>query len=354
MLAIKGNHDQGHNRNQPHGKALVIAANEAQQYSNVMTSSTVVQKSGIQCYNFKEYGHVLRECQKLKRAKDAAYHREKMLLLDMNYDSEQIDQHDEDTDLAIERELLASLIEKLKCEIDESKNCNTLLEASNKVLADFKKSKAELKRRDDIEYATEMELACAKVRGNHDQGHNRNQPHGKALVIAANEAQQYSNVVTSLPPSHEVEFPIDLIPGAMHVAKSPYRLAPTEMQELSNQLKELQDKDLRPGYHQLRVRKEDIPKTAFRMRYRHFKFTVMPFGLINAPSVFIDLMNRICKLYLDYFIIIFIDDILIYSKSKEKHEVHTKLILELLEKEKLFEKFSKCKFWHFPKAHMIL
>nr|GFD15282.1 hypothetical protein [Tanacetum cinerariifolium] len=81
---------------------------------------------GIQCYNCKEFGHVSRECQKPKRAKDAPYHREMMLLLDMNSDSEQIDQNDEDADLAKERELLASLIEKLKCEIDESKNHNKI------------------------------------------------------------------------------------------------------------------------------------------------------------------------------------------------------------------------------------
>ncbi|GJU47379.1 putative nucleotidyltransferase, ribonuclease H [Tanacetum coccineum] len=103
--------------------------------------------------------------------------------------------------------------------------------------------------------------------------------------------------------------------------------------------------DLRSGYHQLRVREEDIPKTAFRTRYRHFEFTVMPFGLTNAPAVFMDLMNRVCRPYLDKFVIVFIDDILIYSKSKEEHEVHLKLILELLEKEKLFRKFSKCEFW---------
>nr|GEX68890.1 putative reverse transcriptase domain, ribonuclease H-like domain protein [Tanacetum cinerariifolium] len=123
--------------------------------------------------------------------------------------------------------------------------------------------------------------------------------------------------------------------------KSSYRLAPTEMQELSNQLKELQEK----GYHQLRVREEDIPKTAFRTRYGHFEFTVMPFALTNAPAVFMDLMNRVCRPYLDKFVIVFIDDILIYSKSKEEHEVHLKLILELLKKEKLFGKFSKCEFW---------
>nr|GEZ88281.1 putative reverse transcriptase domain-containing protein [Tanacetum cinerariifolium] len=103
--------------------------------------------------------------------------------------------------------------------------------------------------------------------------------------------------------------------------------------------------DLRFGYHQLRVRKEDIPKTAFRTRYGHFEFTVMPFGLTNAPAMFMDLMNRVCRLYLDKFVIVFIDDILIYSKSKKEHKVHLKLILELLKKKKLFGKFSKCEFW---------
>nr|GFA18497.1 putative reverse transcriptase domain-containing protein [Tanacetum cinerariifolium] len=104
--------------------------------------------------------------------------------------------------------------------------------------------------------------------------------------------------------------------------------------------------DLWSGYHQLRVREEDIPNTAFRTRYGHFELTVMPFGLNNAPAVFMDLMNRICRLpYLDKFVIVFIDDILIYSKSKKEHEVHLKLILELLKKEKLFRKFSKCEFW---------
>ncbi|GJY49602.1 putative reverse transcriptase domain-containing protein [Tanacetum coccineum] len=99
------------------------------------------------------------------------------------------------------------------------------------------------------------------------------------------------------------------------------------------------------GYHQLRVREEDIPKTAFRTRYGHFEFTVMPFGLTNAPAIFMDLMNRVCKPYLDKFVIVFIDDILIYSKSEEEHEAHLKTILDLLKKEKLYAKFSKCEFW---------
>ncbi|GJV10808.1 putative reverse transcriptase domain-containing protein [Tanacetum coccineum] len=103
--------------------------------------------------------------------------------------------------------------------------------------------------------------------------------------------------------------------------------------------------DLRSGYHQLRVHEDDIPKTAFRMRYGHFEFTVMPFGLTNAPAVFMDLMKRVCKSYLDKFFIVFIDDILIYSKSKEEHEIHLRMMLELLKKEKLYPKFSKCEFW---------
>ncbi|KAI3808083.1 hypothetical protein L1987_24025 [Smallanthus sonchifolius] len=103
--------------------------------------------------------------------------------------------------------------------------------------------------------------------------------------------------------------------------------------------------DLRSGYHQLRVLDEDIPKTAFRTRYGHYEFMVMPFGLTNAPAVFMDLMNRVCKPYLDKFVIVFINDILIYSKTKVEHEQHLRLILELLKKEQLYAKFSKCEFW---------
>ncbi|GJR00572.1 putative reverse transcriptase domain-containing protein [Tanacetum coccineum] len=103
--------------------------------------------------------------------------------------------------------------------------------------------------------------------------------------------------------------------------------------------------DLRSGYHQLRFRDEDIPKTTFRTRYRHYEFQVMPFGLINAPVVFMDLMNCVCKPYLDKFMIVFIDDILIYSRNKEEHANHLRIILELLKKEKLYAKFSKCDFW---------
>ncbi|GJZ19403.1 putative reverse transcriptase domain-containing protein [Tanacetum coccineum] len=99
------------------------------------------------------------------------------------------------------------------------------------------------------------------------------------------------------------------------------------------------------GYHQLRVRDEDIPKTAFRTRYGHYEFQVIPFGLTNALAVLMDLMNRVCKLYLDKFVIVFIDDILIYSRNKEEHINHLRIILKLLKKEKLYAKFSKCDLW---------
>nr|GFB29339.1 putative reverse transcriptase domain-containing protein [Tanacetum cinerariifolium] len=156
-------------------------------------------------------------------------------------------------------------------------------------------------------------------------------------------------------------------PGAAPVARAPYRLAPFRMKDLLEQLKELSDKgfirhssspwgapvlfvkkrmdpsgwssvyskiDLRSGYHQLRVQEEDVPTTAFKTRYGHYEFQVIPFGLTNAPVVFMDLMNRVCKHYLDKFMIVFIEDILIYSKDeKKKHEEHLKAILELLKKE---------------------
>nr|GEV28013.1 putative reverse transcriptase domain-containing protein [Tanacetum cinerariifolium] len=183
---------------------------------------------------------------------------------------------------------------------------------------------------------------------------------------------------TGLPHARQVEFQIILVPGAALVARASYRLASAEMQELSTQLQELSKRgfirpssspwgapvlfvkkkdgsfrmvksllkdDLRSGYHQLRVREEDIPKTTFRTRYGHYEFQVMPFGLTNAPMVFMDLMNRVCKPYLDRFVIVFIDDILIYSKNKKEHEGHLKLILKLLKEEELYVKFSKCKFW---------
>ncbi|GJX46196.1 putative reverse transcriptase domain-containing protein [Tanacetum coccineum] len=233
-----------------------------------------------------------------------------------------------------------------------------------------------------------------------------NEPKLSEILVVRDFVDVFPEDLSGLPLQRQVEFRIDLVPGATPIVKSPYRLAPSEMQELSGQLKKLQDKgfkpshspwgapvlfvkkkdgsfrmcidykelnqltvkncyplsriddlfdqlqgarhfskiDLRSGYHHIRVHEDDIPKTAFQMRYEHFEFTVMPFGLTNAPTVFMDLMNRVCKPYLDKFVIVFIDDILIYSKSTEEHKVYLRLVLELLKKEKLYAKFSKCKF----------
>ena len=110
--------------------------------------------------------------------------------------------------------------------------------------------------------------------------------------------------------------------------------------------------DLRSGYHQLRIKEGDVPKTAFRTRYGHYEFLVMPFGLTNAPAAFMDLMNRVFKDYLDKFVIVFIDDILIYSKSKEEHEEHLKIALRILRQHQLYAKFSKCEFW-LEKVHFL-
>ena len=102
--------------------------------------------------------------------------------------------------------------------------------------------------------------------------------------------------------------------------------------------------DLRTGYHQLRVREIDIPKTAVRMRYRHFEFTVMPFGLTKAPEAFMDLLHKVFQPYLDQFIVLFVDDILIYSQSEWEHEYHLRIVLQLLRDHQLYVKFSNCEF----------
>ena len=103
--------------------------------------------------------------------------------------------------------------------------------------------------------------------------------------------------------------------------------------------------DLRTGYNQLRVRETDIPKTAFRTHYGHFQFTVMPFGLMNAPIAFMNLMHRVFQPYLDQFVVVFVDNILIYSQSEWEHEYHLRIVLQLLRDHQLYAKFSKCEFW---------
>jgi hypothetical protein len=103
--------------------------------------------------------------------------------------------------------------------------------------------------------------------------------------------------------------------------------------------------DLRSGYHQVRVKEEDIPKTTFRTRYGHYEFLVMSFGLTNAPAVFMDTMNKVFHDYMDQFTVVFIDDILIYSRMSKEHEEHLRKALERLRREKLYAKLEKCEFW---------
>ncbi|KAI5335475.1 hypothetical protein L3X38_025608 [Prunus dulcis] len=183
--------------------------------------------------------------------------------------------------------------------------------------------------------------------------------------------REFSDVFTDdlpgLPPHRKIEFTIELIPGTSPISQAPYKMAPAELKELKLNKVTVRNKyplpriddlfdqlrgakvfskiDLRSGYHQLRIKEEDVPKTAFRTRYGHYEFLVMPFGLTNAPVAFMDLMNRVFRRYLDRFVIVFIDDILVYSKSQKAHMKHLELVLKTLRRKKLFAKFSKCQFW---------
>ena len=211
-----------------------------------------------------------------------------------------------------------------------------------------------------------------------------------------------------LPLEQEIDFSIDLVPCTAPISLPPYRMEPAELKELKAQLQELVDGgfirpiispweapvlfvkkkdgtwrlcidyrqlnkvtirnkyplpriddlfdqlqgakvfskiDLRSGYHQLRIRESDILKTAFRTRYGHYEFIVMSFGLTNAPAAFMDLMNRVFRPYLDWFVIVFIDDILVYSRSELEHERHLGLVLQTSRRQQLYAKFNKCEFW---------
>nr|GEV38786.1 putative reverse transcriptase domain-containing protein [Tanacetum cinerariifolium] len=207
-------------------------------------------------------------------------------------------------------------------------------------------------------------------------------PRLESHPIVQNFLDVFPDELLGLPPECEIELIIELIPGAQPISKAPYRMAPgvpvlfvkkkdgsmrlnIDYRELNRitvrsrypllQIDDLFDQlqgakffskiDFRSGYHQLRVKEQDVSKTAFRTRYGHYEFIVMPFGLTNAPAVFMDLMNRVFHEYLDKFVIVFIVDILVYSKTREEHEDHLLIMLEILRQKKLYAKFSKCDFW---------
>uniref|UniRef100_A0A453SXD4 Reverse transcriptase domain-containing protein n=1 Tax=Aegilops tauschii subsp. strangulata TaxID=200361 RepID=A0A453SXD4_AEGTS len=211
-----------------------------------------------------------------------------------------------------------------------------------------------------------------------------------------------------MPPDQDIEFLIEMLPGTRPISKRPYRMPANDLEEIKKQIKELLEKgyirpssspwgapvllvekkdgtlrmvvdyralnevtiknkyplpmindlfdqlpgakvfskiDLRSGYHQMKIRERDIPKTAFTTRYGLYEYTVMSFGLTNAPAYFMSMMNKVFMEFLDKFVVVFIDDILVYSKNEEEHKEHLRLVLEKLREHQLYAKFSKFEFW---------
>ncbi|KAA3483601.1 DNA/RNA polymerases superfamily protein [Gossypium australe] len=221
----------------------------------------------------------------------------------------------------------------------------------------------------------------------------------ESVPVVCEFSDVFPEELPGLPPIHEVEFGIDLLPGTTPISIALYKMAPTELKELKGfarssfspwgapalfvkkkdgtmrmcidyrqfnkvtiknkyplpKIDDLFDQlkgatvfskiDLRSGYYQLGVKDSDILKTTFRTRYGHYEFLVMPFGLTNAPAFFMDLMNRIFRPYLDRCVVVFIDDIMIYSRDESEHAEHMRIVLQTLREKKLYAKFSKCEFW---------
>jgi len=229
----------------------------------------------------------------------------------------------------------------------------------------------------------------------------------KNMAVVHEYMDVFPDEIPGLSPKREIEFAIDLIPGAGPVSITQYRMTPAELAELKKQLEDLMEKqfirpsvslwgapvllvkkkdgssrlcidyrqlnkltiknkyplpriddlldqlhgavilskiDLRSGYHHILVKVEDVQKTAFRLRYGHYEFLVMPFGVTNAPAIFMDYMNRIFRPFLDKFVVVFIDDILIYSHSIEEHTEHLRTVMNILREKQLYAKLSKCEF----------
>ncbi|WVZ58466.1 hypothetical protein U9M48_008741, partial [Paspalum notatum var. saurae] len=214
----------------------------------------------------------------------------------------------------------------------------------------------------------------------------------KKIPVVCEFPDVFPEELPSLPPDRNVEFSIELVPGTAPVSRRLYRMAPDELKELKTQLQEQLDKgficpssspwgcpalfvekkdqggkrlcvdyrplnavtlgarvfskiDLRSGYYQIKIREEDIPKTAFSTRYGLYEYLVMSFGLTNAPAFFMYMMNLVFMNELDKFVVVFIDDMLIYSKNEEEHKEHLRVVLTRLREHKLYAKFSKCAFW---------
>jgi hypothetical protein len=228
------------------------------------------------------------------------------------------------------------------------------------------------------------------------------------IRIAQEYPDVFPEDLPGMPPDRDIEFIIELLPGMPPISKRPYRMHVNELVELKKQITKLQSKgfirpssspwgapvlfmekkdgtqqmcvdyrslnevtiknkyplpriedlldqmkgasifskiDLRLGYHQLKIRESDIPKTVFHTRYGLYEYIVMSFGLTNAPAYFMYLMNKVFMEYLDKFVVVFIDDILIFSKTEEEHEKHLRMVSEKLRSNQLYAKFSKCEFW---------
>ncbi|GKA96402.1 putative reverse transcriptase domain-containing protein [Tanacetum coccineum] len=205
--------------------------------------------------------------------------------------------------------------------------------------------------------------SCDRSKWGHETG-DKSEIESKRLEdvpIVRDFPEVFPEDLTGLPPTRQVEFQIDLIPGAAPMARAPYRLAPSKMKELSEQLKELSawayKASFTLGAPVFVSSKEGWIRGGYsgngvQNSVWYTSSQVMPFGLDNDTSGIYDLMNAVCKPFLDKFVIVFIDDILIYSKNNKEHEEHLKAVLEWLKKEKFYSKFSKCEFW-IPKVQFL-
>jgi hypothetical protein len=259
----------------------------------------------------------------------------------------------------------------------------------------------------EMEFVAEL-IVTAKGVANRVIVNQLDASQGSQVLVVNEFPNVFPKELPGMPPDRDIEFVIELKPGTVPIYKTPYRMATPELAELKEHIKQLLEKgfihpssspwgaplifvpkkdgtqrlcmdyralnevttknkyplpriddlfdqlrgacvfskiDLRSGYHQLKIWECDIPKTAFVLRYGLYEYTVMSFGLTNAPAYFMYLMNKVFMEYLDKFVMVFIDDILVYLRSEEEHEVHLHLALQKLQEHRLYAKLSKCEFW---------